>query len=74
MYPDIAKAAKFPDAYEQSALPVLRATRAPARTARSRGGTEPTNQIKHSRPERFFGTIRFRGLDRAANRFDRKPT
>jgi hypothetical protein len=31
-------------------------------------------QIKHSRPRRFFGTIGFRGRDRAANRLDRKQT
>jgi hypothetical protein len=35
---------------------------------------QPSPQIKHSRPRRFFGTIKFRGLDGAANRLDRKPT
>jgi cold shock protein len=32
----------------------------------------PPAQIKHSRPRRFFGTIRFRGRDWAANRLEQE--
>jgi hypothetical protein len=39
-----------------------------------RFGWIPVSQLIRSHPARFFGTIGFRGPDRAVHRLDRKPT